>query len=391
MKIALFTDTYPPEINGVATSCQSLRDILVAHGEDVLVVTTNAADNRFIDEPGYVRIPGPAMKRFYGYRFAGFYNARAMKILKAYAPDVIHIQTDWCVGLFGRLVAKTIGVPVVYTYHTMYEDYSYMVTRGHFDRLARNLLQQYARLIITHTDEIIAPSLKTKDYLRQIGIDSYVNIVPTGVDFSRFDPRGLDQARIQELKDRFHLLEADLVLVSLGRLGKEKAVDVVIEGFRLFLKAHPKIRSKMVIVGKGPYERELKKIVTDLGLAGQIIFTGPCPPKDAPYYYALGNVFASASLTETQGLTYMEAMAARLFVLARYDHNLLDVIKEGTTGHFFETPEEMARKLFLVHEAIRQRKTAMLDQALAGIERYGIERFYEAVKEVYERAIRKKW
>lgn len=391
MKIALFTDTYPPEINGVATSCKSLRDILIKHGHEVLVVTTNSQNKKFIAKDGYILIPGPVMRKIYGYRFAGFFNYRAERLVKKFSPDIIHIQTDWCVGLFGRHVAKKLVVPVVYTYHTNYEDYSYLVTAGHFDRIARGLLQQFSRLVITRSDEFITPSVKTKDYMRQIGIDVYANVIPTGIDFEKFDPKNIDQNVVKKLKNKYKIKKDDFVLMSIGRLGKEKSIDFCIEGFREFCERNPKIPAKMVIVGKGPYEEELKKQVDDVGLNDKVIFTGPCLPSDVQNYYALGQVFASASLTETQGLTYMEAMAAHLYVLARYDHNLLDVVSEGKTGFFFETPEEFAKKMLITYKMYKKNDRVMTDNALKAIEQYSIETFYNSIIEVYKRGIKKYW
>lgn len=391
MRIALFTDTYPPEINGVATSCKSLRDTLVAHGHDVLVVTTNPFSNKVDVTKDFVRIPGPELKKLYGYRLANIYSPKALKAIRRFNPDIIHVQTDFGVGLFSWGVIKALDCPSIYTYHTMYEDYTYYVTKGYLDRLGKAIMRQYSRNMISHCDGFITPSTKTKDYMRRIGIDIYANVIPTGVDFSKFASNRLDHNKIKELKDKFALNDGSFILLSLGRIAKEKSIDFSIKCFAKFLEKHPEIKTKMVIVGKGPAEDELKELANALNISDKVLFVGPCAPSEVQNYYALGDAFVSASLSETQGLTYMEAMAAHLYVLARYDHNLLDVIQEGKTGYFFENEDEFADKMYEVYKLYKNNDKTMLDDALNSIDNYSIETFYQRIMRAYKRVIKQRW
>lgn len=391
MRIALFTDTFPPEINGVATSCKSLHDILVKNGEEVLVVSTNPFSNKVTCEDNIVRIPGPELKKMYGYRMAGIYSSKAMKYIRRFQPEIIHIQTDFGIGIFGHMASNMLNCPSIYTYHTMMEDYTYYVTKGHFDRLGKHLMRSYSKSTISHCDGFITPSTKTKDYLRRIGIDIYANVIPTGVDFSKFDQSKLDQNKVSMLKEKYGIKESTFTLLSLGRIAKEKSIDFSISCYAAFLKQHPEIDSKMVIVGKGPDVDDLKKLADSLKIKDKVIFTGPCSPSEVQYYYTLGKAFVSASLTETQGLTYMEAMAAHLYVLARYDHNLLDVIQEGTTGFFFENEEEFTDKLYKVYQLYINKNMEMLDQALKSIDHYSIETFYKRIIGAYKHVIKQCW
>ncbi len=391
MRIAIFVDTYPPEINGVATSCKSLRDILIKHGNDVMVVTTNPFSNKVTCEDNVVRIPGAEMKKMYGYRFASIYSRKAMKYIRRFNPDIIHVQTEFSIGIFGRLVIKKLDCPSIYTYHTMYEDYTYYVTKGHFDRIGKHILRSFSRSIITNFDGFITPSTKTKDYMRRIGIDIYANVIPTGVDFKKFDPTKLNKSKVKALKHKFGIDDNTFVLLSLGRIAKEKSVDFSIKCYSKFLSDHPDIKSKMVVVGKGPAVDELKELVKSLNIIDKVIFAGPCSPSEVQYYYTLGNAFVSASLSETQGLTYMEAMASRLYVLARYDHNLLDVIQEGTTGYFFENGEEFSKKLYEAYLKYKNKDDKMLIDALKAIDHYSIETFYFRVMEAYKHVIKQRW
>ena len=391
MRIALFTDTYPPEINGVATSCKSLHDILVKNGHDVLVVTTNPYTKKVTCEDNIVRIPGIEIKRLYGYRMAGIYSSKAMKYIYRFNPDVIHVQTDFGVGIFGRNCANRLKCALVYTYHTMYEDYTYYFSKGHFDRVFKYFARGISSNVIANCNGIISPSKKTKDYLRRIGVDQYTNVIPTGVDFSKFKREKLDQNISKELKEKFGLDDDTFHLLSLGRVAKEKSVDFSIKCYKKFLLDNPKLKSKMIIVGGGPDVENLQNLVKELGIENNVVFTGPCPPEEVPYYYTLGDAFVSASLSETQGLTYMEAMASNLYVLARYDHNLLDVIQEGETGFFFETEEEFSEKLLHVYNLHLKNETKLLKNALQSIDSYSIETFYERILGAYKHAIKQCW
>lgn len=391
MRVALFTDTFPPEINGVAISTKSLRDVFIKNGHKVLVVTTNPFSNKVTFEDNIIRIPGIELKKIYGYRFAGLYSKEAMKIIRQFRPEIIHIQTDFSIGIFARMVANKLKTPTIYTYHTMYEDYTYYITKGHFDRLSKSIIRSYSKTMILSSDEFITPSEKTKDYMRRIGVDSYINVIPTGIDFSRFNKANLDAGKIKELKEKFNIKDDEFILLSVGRIAKEKSIDFSMKCFAHFVDKHPEIKTKMLIVGKGPDEEILKDLAKKLNKEDKFVFTGPSLPSEVQYYYALGHAFVSASLTETQGLTYMEAMAANLYTLARYDHNLLDVITDNVTGYFFENEEEFSDKLYQAYQMHKKNDNTMLEEALKSIDNYSIDTFYQRILGAYKHAIKKCW
>lgn len=391
MNVALFTDTYLPEINGVATSTANLRQALVDHGHNVLVVTTNPFNDEVMVEGDIVRIPGVEMKKLYGYRFTSIYPSKAMKYIVAFHPDVIHCQTDVGLGIFGFLVAKRLHVGLIYTFHTMIEDYAYYVTKGHFDRFARHTVRAFYRAKSNQFTEFIAPSEKIQDYLRVIGIDKTIPIIPTGIEFSRFDPQKEDKERTAELKRKFGLSPKETVILSLGRIAKEKSIDVLLRGYANFLKNGEPFPTRFVITGWGPAEDELKQLALDLGIEDKVVFTGKCDPSETQDYYRLGDYFVSASVTETQGLTFMEAMAAHLIVLARYDDNLVGTIQDGQTGFFFfdETDfDEKLRNVLSLDESVKKR---IVSNALKAIDVYSMERFYQNIIEVYSRVRKKNW
>ena len=137
MKIAIFTDTYPPFINGVSTSAYNLVKTLKEHGHDVIVVTPRSDDGKLELIDGVIRVPGLELKKMYGYRITTFYSRKILKMLKDFGTEIIHNQTDIGVGQFARIASRQLHVPQVYTYHTAYEDYTYYVVHGLMDRIGK--------------------------------------------------------------------------------------------------------------------------------------------------------------------------------------------------------------------------------------------------------------
>lgn len=389
MRVALFTDTYLPEVNGVATSTDNLAKMLRKHGHDVLIVTTNPFNNKIECKDNVLRIPGK--EYVYGYRMAKFYSKEAMQYVLDFRPEIVHIQSDVAIGVFGSFVAAKLKIGSVYTYHTMIEDYAYYVTKGHFDRAARNIVRLFYRGKSFLYDEIITPSDKSKDYLRFIGIDSTISVIPTGIELDRFSRKNEDKELTTRLKSRFGIAEDETVILSLGRIAEEKSIDVLIRGYERFLKANPNSKTKMVITGWGPAEGGLKALAESLGIKKDVIFTGKVDQDKTQTFYHLGDIFVSASLSETQGLTFLEAMAAENLVLARFDDNLVGTIIDGVTGKFFFDEEDFANKLVDMLKMTSEEKKKMRESALKNLDGYSLETFYQKVMEVYKRVGKKHW
>ena len=392
MRIVVCSDTYPPQINGVAVSARNLCRALTEHGHEVLIVTPNPTQKSFEHEGNIIRLPGIKMKRYYGYILTSFWSRHAMKIIREFKPDLIHIQTDGPVGQFGFLTASKLKVPTVYTYHTMIEDYAWYVTGGVLlDRAARSVVRSYVRSKSRSVDEFITPSPKIKDYMRYIGVDAYLNIIPTGIDFAQFAEKNIDQGKLSALRESLHLAKNEFVLLSLGRLAKEKSVDVTLRGFHNFVKDNPAAKVKFLIVGGGPDLESFQETAKKLGIADKVVFVGPVPLDEIQYYYALSDCFVSASTSETQGLTFMEAMASRIPLLVRYDESLTDLIENERNGFFYFDEHEMATQLFRVMNLGPIKRASIVNQGLKTLEPYSLEKFYSAILEVYTRAIKKKY
>ena len=387
MRILLFTDTYPPEINGVSVSVENHAKVLIENGHHVKVITTSKL-SKFSEEGIILRIPGIEMKKLYGYRLSAFFNASAFQYIKKWKPDIVHIHTDAGIGIFGKIVSAVLKVPSVVTYHTMYEDYTHYA--GVLKGVANRVVKSFSKFIAEQCTEFIAPSLKTKDKIREYGADRYINIVPTGIDFKRFQHGNVDGEKLKSIQVKYGL-KGKKVVLSLGRLAKEKSIDVVIEGFHHYLHSSNNLDTVLLIVGDGPERPILAEQVAKLGIDQHVVFAGAAPITEVPLYYQLADVFTSASITETQGLTFMEAMVSEKPVLCRFDENLSSLIIHGETGYIFSEKEDFSLLLMQILSLDKDKKALLNIGALHTVKQYSFEVFYDNIIKVYQRAIRQYW
>ena len=391
MRIAIFTDTYPPYVNGVSTSTFNLANVLKAHGHDVLVIAPRPTEGKLEQIGDVLYVPGLYLKRYYGFRLTNFFDNKPVRIIKKFNPDVIHNQTDWTIGVLARRIAKKFHLPIVYTYHTAYEDYTYYVVNRLMDRAAKKLVRAYSMAIANRMTEFITPSEKTMNYMRQSGSDVYINVVPTGIDFSIFKADQIDQAKTTIFKREHHIGDKTKVFLILGRIAKEKSMDVSLRGIAAYHKKHPKADIKTLVVGDGPAKEELVMLAEELGISSIVDFIGQVGSLEVPFYYHLADIYTSASITETQGLTFMEAMAAGNIVLARFDSNLTGTIVNGQTGFFFTDDDSFVNQVENILSLSKEEKENIINEAYKIVDRYSIDRFYENIMRVYKRAIRKLW
>ena len=391
MRIAVFTDTYPPFVNGVSTSCFNLVNSLVERGHDVLVVAPRPTDGKLEQIGNVLYVPGIYLKKLYGYRLTNMFTNKPISIIKKFKPDVIHNQTDFTIGVLARRCAKKLRLPIVYTYHTSYEDYTYYVTHGIMDRFAKRIVRNYSRGLANKMTEFITPSEKTKEYMRLVGSDVYINVIPTGIDFSIFKADKVDQERMEAFKKEHHIGPNTKVFLILGRIAKEKSMDVTLRGIAAYHNKHPNVDIKVLMVGDGPAREELTLLAEELNISNIVDFIGQVSGLEVPFYYNMADIYTSASITETQGLTFMEAMAAGNIVLARFDTNLTGTIINGKTGFFFTDEASFIAQVEKIFALTPEQKQNIINEAYQTVDIYSIDKFYDNIMRVYKRAIRKQW
>ena len=314
MRIGIFTDTYPPFINGVSTSVVMLKKALEQKGHDVYIVTVNNENlkYKYEEDEKIVRIPG-VPTGIYDYRLTGIYPLVALNKIRKWKLDIIHSQTEFSVGTFARIISKQFRIPLVHTYHTMYEDYVHYITKGYFNGASKKIVEYLTLFYCDKTiSELIVPTKKAYELFKQkYMVDRNVYIVPTGIEVERFYKENNKQLNIVKKRKELGINKDDFVILFVGRIAQEKSIDILLESMPLLIKECSK-KIKLLIVGDGPDLNDNKKYVRDNKLEKQVIFTGKVPWENIPEYYLISDVFATASTSETQGLTVIEAMAASL-------------------------------------------------------------------------------
>lgn len=387
MRIGLFTDTYPPFINGVSTSVLMLKQGLEKLGHEVYVITVNDESFSYKEEDGVLKIPSFPIGLM-NFRQSGIYPLKALKIIKKWKLDIIHSHTEFSIGTFARLISKQLNIPLVHTYHTMYEEYIYYITKGYFDSASKKLVEYLTLFLCDKTiDELIVPTEKAKELFKdKYKVKRDVYVIPSGIDTTRFYNENIDKNEIISLRKGLGLKNTDFIVLYVGRIAKEKNIDFLINNFNFVLKRIPK--AKMIIVGDGPDIKDLIDLAKKEGLENKIIFAGKAPWTDVPKYYSLCDVFVTASKTETQGLTVMEAMGASKPVVAIRDDSFELMITDKKDGLFFDDEKSYVDMIYEVYKNKKLRDEISVN-ARRTADKYSPYNYAKNVLKVYKKVVSK--
>lgn len=333
MNIGLFTDTYFPQLSGVATSIKTLKDALEEQGHNVFIFTTTDPHiKKGTIEPNVFRFSSIPFVSFTDRRiaFRGFFEAT--KVAKEVKLDIVHTQTEFALGTIGKYVAHQLKIPAIHTYHTMYEDYLHYVLNGHLLRPYH--VKQFTRGYLKNMDGVIAPSERVEALLERYGVKIPIRVIPTGVDI-----KSMNEADNRDIRAELDIDKNAPVILTLSRIAAEKKIDHILDVMPDIMEEFPKV--KLVIAGDGPDVKMLKEHVERLTLEDYVIFTGAIPHEDVGNYYKMADLFVTASDTETQGLTYIEALAAGTQCVV-YDTDYTEhVFDDEMYGKIFTTKKEM--------------------------------------------------
>ena len=304
MKILITTDWYTPAVNGVVTSVKNLQRELERRGHEVRILTLSQSLHSW-SRDGVTAIGSVNAGRIYpGARLRTAMAGRWVRELMDWRPDVVHSQCEFSTFFLARRIAEELDIPLVHTYHTVYEDYTHYFSPS--VRWGRCAVAAFSRWVAAQVDGMIAPTGKVRGLLQGYGVRCPVFVVPTGIDLRRFQQEG-DPMRRAVLRASLRIPAENTVLVCVGRLAEEKNIQELLK-LRASLGSRP---VTLLLVGDGPDRPRLEQVAHDLRLeAPAVIFAGMVPPEEVPEWYRLGDLFVSASSSETQGLTYIEALAA---------------------------------------------------------------------------------
>ena len=379
MRIALFTDSYLPTVDGVVTSVLSTRRQLEAHGHEVVVFAPEDPRRRGTREDGTVYVRAKEFHHYPGYRLAMF-PGREVDLIKDLDIDVIHIHGVGFVGIKGLWASWQAKIPRVSTFHTMIHD-----TLAFYSPFGLNLhllergLRFYLKIFLRKTQGVVVPSRAILDEIMALSPRANIaDVIPTGVDPDRFRP----DISGQGIRTKWGLNGHDVVL-HVGRVAPEKNLSTLIHAFPKILEANQD--TKLMIVGTGPYMEKYYDLVARLGLSGDVIFTGFVPDADLPKYYAAADAFAIASKFETQGLVDLEALASGRPVAGANYRAIPEFVREGVNGALFD-PNDVAGCAAAILRCLRDRDSmqeAARDVALT----YSVDRCTRRLERVYERLV----
>ena len=383
MNIGLFTDTYYPEVNGVANSVYTLKKELEERGHNVYVITTTTPGSPE-HEFNVFRVHSMPFIFMRDRRVGMVYQRKLANMIRRLNLDVIHTHTEFSMRVFAMIMAKELKIPLVHTYHTIYEDYThYFAPIALLNNSAKAFARFYSRRCCNFVEEVIVPTKKVEELLMSYNVYRKINVIPTGIDLKKFYRGNFTKEQIREVKREVGVEEDEKVILYIGRVSPEKNIEEILHALPEYKERRQKVR--FVIIGAGPDVENLERCVEKEGISDMVIFAGEKPWDRIPLYYQIGDVFVSASQSETQGLTYFEAMSAGLPVVAKKDDCLTEILKDGYNGYQFTNKDEFLEGLDDVLFGGKQAEYR--DHSEEMMKPYSTEMFAHNVEQVYHKVI----
>jgi glycosyltransferase involved in cell wall biosynthesis len=386
MRIGFFTDSYLPATHGVEISIETFREELEKMGHEVFVYAPEA--------PGY-KDKNPNVFRFKSVKIIKnpeMYNAfnflpvnHEFKDISHLKLDIAHAHSPFSLGILAKYISERQIIPLVYTHHTHYPEYvkAYVGEKVLLPYLAKI----YSTWFVNNSDAVIAPSLKIKKLLKSYGADEDIPIyvLPTGIDLNTFKKSTIDK---EKLRKELDLPVDKKILLFVGRIGKEKNVEFLIEAFNELLKERKDVL--LLIVGDGPFLEELKKISQEMKIESFVEFTGRVSHEKVISYYQSADVFLFPSLTDTQGIVILEALGCGTPVVVLKDDAFDGIVLDNKNGFSVkeESPSLFAQKTNLIlSDSSLYNKFS--DFAVKTTKNFSKEKVAEKLAGIYEENIKK--
>lgn len=329
MNILMATNTYAPHVGGVARSVAAFSEEYRRQGHRVLVIAPEF-DGAPENEPDVLRVP--AMQRFNGSDFSvpmaipGLVSSR----LESFRPDIVHSHHPFLLGDTALRVSASCRTPVVFTHHTRYDQYTHYVPGDSplMKRFAVELAAGYCNLC----DAVVAPSESIAQLLREEGVETRVEVIPTGIDMTRFA-----QGDGRATRRKLGIPARAFVVGHVGRLANEKNLPFLARAVAQLLKRRE--TAHFVLAGSGPALEEIEQIMAEAAVAQRYHHVGVLQRQELVDLYHAFNVFAFASQSETQGMVLTEAMAAGVPVVAVDASGVREVVQDGRNGRLLMTED----------------------------------------------------
>ncbi|MCL4366224.1 glycosyltransferase [Patescibacteria group bacterium] len=390
MRIAYFTDTFLPQINGVATALANQATALGKKGHNVLIFTPkldNIKREKFkAENVQVVHLPTIPALLYPEFKLGVFGLPRVIKYLIKFKPDIIHLHSPLTVGMDAIMAAKLLNKPLVGTVHVYLPDSAYLRWLKYelAVKIVDNVVEHYLNFMFAQCDLILAPSKMLVEELRKRGFKKPIMYLPNGVTSKQ--PELLSEKTKNSLKRKYGLKEK--VILHFGRLSYEKNVDLLIKAFHLLTKTRSNI--SLFIIGDGPAKKELVKLTKKIGIEKQTIFTGFMDHQTliSSGLLYLGDVFATASTMENNPMAVLEAQMHGLPIIGVKQAGLIELISSNgflvKPGDTKELAEKIEKILFDEKLANQMRK-----KSLELIKPYSVDKVADDLLNYYHKTIKK--
>jgi glycosyltransferase involved in cell wall biosynthesis len=385
MKIGIFTECYMPVINGVAVSVESFKKGLEERGHKVFVF---APDNPKAEtEHGVYRFPSIEDKK--GRLYPIFIPS--LTIEDSYLPeelisnlDIVHAQHMFTAGRLARHVAEKYNKPLVYTYHTLLAEYTHY--GGILSPILKVYLRNMSKRFCNTCDQVITPSNPMKKILVEYGVTKPIDVIMTGIEPKAY--KRVSESEGQQLREKYKIDPKDKICLYISRIAKEKNLDFLFQAFIKIQKEVP--ATHLLMVGGGPEEDWAKKRTQDLGLGSRVTFTGMLPKEEANKLFGFGDVFTFPSVTETQGIVVVEAMASGTPPVAVGEMGPIDLIHDGKDGYLtkLSVPDFVEKTVILLKDD--KKRAIFATEGKSRVEEFSNETSVSKLLSLYERVLSRK-
>ncbi len=318
----MMADVYKPYISGITNYIEINKRYLELAGHDVFVFTFGELEYKD-DEPNIIRSPGLPLADT-GFFLSMRYSRAAKKLLQS--MDVVHVHHPFLSGRLALRYCRPVQIPIIFTNHTRYDLYAQAYLPLMPEEISHGLLQAYMPSFCDAVNLVISPSAGMEKVLRQLNVESRVEVVPNGVELKRFH----EAAPLP--RTEFGFQEDDILLVYAGRLAPEKNLPFLLKSFAGVAQAIPNAYLLLIGSGNPQFDEEIRVLVSELDLSNRVRFTGRISYDKLPSHLAMCNVFVTASVTEVHPLSVIEAMGAGLPVMGVRSVGVGDTVQEGVAG-----------------------------------------------------------
>lgn len=364
MRIGMMLDTYKPHVSGVTNYVHLHKQAFERAGHEVYVFTFGD-DDTHVTEPRILRSPGVPLADT-GFYLSLRYKTEHRKLLQT--MDVVHVHHPFLSGRLALNYCRSARIPIIFTNHSRYDLLAHAYLPLMPDEVSHSLLQAYMPDFCESIDLVISPSPSMEKILRELGVKSHIEVIPNGVDLRKF----------REAKpfprSQFGFTEHEILLVYAGRIAPEKNLSFLLKCFAGITQVIPNVYLLMVGGGKKQFEEEVQNLIVHLGIANRVHSTGMIAYEDIPSYLSMCDLFVTTSVSETFGMSTVEAMAAGLPIMGIHSTGTSDIVEDGKTG-LLSTEEAAAFTAKLTYLSLHPSLRKQMGRAACeASEQYDIER-----------------